>query len=111
MEDPAVAGAEDHEEDGADGCADDVAYAGQAIEAIPERTAGGGDYDAREDDNGAVAEGKECADRGGPPAGGDEATGGEVNGGDVVCIEGVAEAEGVGEGCGRSEAWVGEEDG
>lgn len=53
----------------------------------------GGDDDGGDDDDCAVAEGEEGAYGDGTLAGGDEATGHEVDGGDVVCIEGVAEAE------------------
>lgn len=41
-----------------------------------------------------------------PLTGSDEAAGHEVDGGDVVCVEGVAEAEDVGEGCGGDERGV-----
>jgi hypothetical protein len=43
-----------------------------------------------------VAEREKGADGDGPLAGGDEAARGEVDGGDVVCVEGVSEAEGAG---------------
>jgi hypothetical protein len=41
-----------------------------------------------------VAQAEKGADGDGALAGGDEAAGGQVDGGDVVCVEGVAEAEG-----------------
>lgn len=110
VEDPAVADAEDDEDGGADRGADDVADAGEAVEAAAQGAAGGGDDDAGDDDDGAVAEGEEGADGGGTLAGGDEAARHEVDDGDVVGVEGMAEAEGVGQGGGGDELGVEVED-
>ncbi|POR32806.1 Uncharacterized protein TPAR_06978, partial [Tolypocladium paradoxum] len=103
---PPISQAQNDENRRTDGGADDVSHARKAIKALPQRTARGGDDDARHDDNGAVAEREEGADGRGPLARGDEAPGHEVDGGDVVRVEGVTEPERVGEGGGRDEGRV-----
>jgi hypothetical protein len=75
---------------------DNAAHALEVLEAVAQGAGGGGDDDARDDDDGGVAEREKGADGDGPLAGGDEAARGEVDGGDVVCVEGVSEAEGAG---------------
>lgn len=110
VQDPSVAETEHDEERRADGGADDVPDVREAVEAIPQRTARGRDGDAGDDDDGAVAEREERADGGRATTGSDETPGGEVDGRDVVCIEGVAQAERVGERGGRGETGMGRED-
>src|SRR5699024_8423648 len=83
VEDPSVTKAQYDEERGADGSADDVAHAGEAVEAVAQGAARGGDDDAGDDDDGAVPEGEEGADGGGALARGDEPPRHEVDGGDV----------------------------
>ena len=61
------------------------------------RERGGGDGDGADDDDGGVAEGEHEADGDGALAFLHELAGDVVDGGDVVGVDGVAEAEAVGE--------------
>lgn len=97
VQDPGVARAQDEQEGGADARADDVADPLEAVEAVPQRAARGGDDHAGDDDDGGVAEAEPGADADGALAGRDEAAGHEVDRADVVGIEGMAQAEGVGQ--------------
>lgn len=94
---PRVARAEDQQEGGADAGPDYVPHPLEPIEALPERPARGRDHDAGDDDDGGVAQAEPRADADGPLAGGDEAPGHQVDGADVVGVEGVPQAQGVGQ--------------
>lgn len=105
-QDPGVAGAQDQQEGGADAGPNDIAHALEAVETVAQGAAGGGDDDAGDEDDGGVAQAEPGADADGALAGGDQAAGHEVDGGDVVGVEGVAEAQGVGEDGGGDELGV-----
>ncbi|TFA98174.1 hypothetical protein CCMA1212_010021 [Trichoderma ghanense] len=103
---PAVAQAQDDEHRRADARPDDVAHPLKPIKALPQRAARRRHDNARDDDNGAVAEREKGAHGGGPLSGRDEPPRHEVNGRDVVRVQGMAQAEGVGERRGRDEGRV-----
>lgn len=107
---PAVCDTQHNQHGGTDRRADNVAYPREAVEAVSQ-CAGGSCHDyTGDDDDGRVSEAEECAYGGGALAERHQTPGHEVDGGDVVCVEGVAEAEGVGEGCGGYEGRVVVED-
>lgn len=103
---PSVAYTENDEKGSADASANNVANAGEAVEAVPQGTASGGDDNTGDEDNGAMAQREEGAHGGWSLTRGDEAPRHEVYGRDVVGVEGVAHPEHVGQRRGRDERRV-----
>lgn len=97
VQDVDVHDAQEDQEGGRHGCADDAAHLRKVVELVGDCRGGAGDNDGGDDDNGRVAKGEEHADCHGLLAGGDEAAGHQVDGRDVVCVQSMAKAKGVGQ--------------
>ena len=101
----AIDGGEDNDVDDGDGeeekrrdeSADEAADGASRVHAVLEGEGGGGDEDRADDDDGGVTEREHEADGDGALAFLHELAGNVVDGGDVVGVDGVAEAEAVGE--------------
>ena len=96
-EDDEVRDGDGEEKEGGDEGADETTDFAGAIDVVVQGEGAGGDGDGAEDDDGGVAEGKHEAHGDGALALLHQLAGDVVDGGDVVGVDGMAEAEAVGE--------------
>nr|POF05854.1 hypothetical protein CFP56_53241 [Quercus suber] len=106
VEDVRVHDAEQDEERGRDGGADDRADPREAAEAVGDGRRAGGDDDGGHNDDGGVPEGEECPDGDGTLARGDQSSGHEVDSRNVICIQCVSKSKGVCQNRGSDKGWV-----